>query len=194
MSLFPLFARFAKYKYLLSVILSGWLLGAATFCVYFFLDERDSVSAFYGTCMLISLQGQDEPPEDFSAKILIALLSLVSGLIFAVFLWTYNEQSVFQNFKLNLMFASIGGSLLGIATFFIYYIEEREVVDAFYGTCMLLSLLGQDATPVTSLGMILVGILSLLSSFLFAVVAWGIIEQLIRRTKDGNSNSERGIQ
>jgi hypothetical protein len=185
---------FAKYKYLLSVILSGWLLGVATFCVYFFLDKRDPVSAFYGTCMLVSLQGQDEPPEDFIAKILISLLSRVSGLVFVVFLWTYNEQSVFKNFKFNVVFASVGGSVLGIATFFIYcYIEEREVVDAFYGTCMLLSLLGQDATPVTSLGMILVGIMSLLSSFLFAVVAWGIIEQLIH-TKNGNSNSERGIQ
>lgn len=150
--------------------------------IYLFVDQRDPVYAWYGTAMLISLQGQDDRPCNPIAKILIGLLSIVSGLIYAVFIWTYTEHLFWKNFKVKVLVTCTTGILVGLITFLVYfYVEGRNRVDAIYGSLVLLSLLGQDDAPETDLGMILIGILSLVSNFLFGVLAWSVIEDLVFR-------------
>jgi hypothetical protein len=178
----------SKKGLLLRILLFGCALFLTTFIIYIYLDGRNTVDAYYGACMLVSLQGQDDSVESDSAKILIGILAIMSGLVYAVSVWAYNERYLHsKDHYRNVRDAIMIGVLLWIVTFFIYFfVEERNFVGSFYGTCMLVSLQGQDDRPDTDTGKIFIGFLSIISSFLFGIMAWIVLEHYANRQLEIN--------
>lgn len=177
-----------KSGLLLRILLAGFSLFSITFLVYLTLDNRSVINSYYGACMLVSLQGQDDTVESNSAKILIGLLAIISGLVYAVSVWTYNEKYLHNNEHYVNVINAIGlGSILWVSTFLTYYlIENRNLVDSFYGTCMLISLQGQDDKPNNNITKILIGIFSIISSFLFGIMVWIVIEYYAKKKLNQN--------
>jgi hypothetical protein len=138
--------------------------------------------------MLISLQGQDDTVEYDSAKVLIGILSICSGLVYMVSLWTCGEKYLSdERHYVNVRKAAFLGIFLALTTFLIYFfIEARTFIDSFYGTCMLLSLQGQDDRPETTAGKVLIGFLSIISSCLFGIMAWLVLEYYVKRDMDSS--------
>lgn len=167
-----------KKLLMMKLFLFGCTLFLTTFLVYKYLDDRNIVDSYYGSCMLVSLQGQDNTVENNSAKILIGLLSLLSCFVYAVSIWVHNERYLQSaNHNVNIRCALLLGIPLVITTFLTYFlVDDRDFIDSFYGTCMLISLQGQDETPTSDMAKILIGNLSIISSLLFGVMAWLVIE------------------
>lgn len=61
---------------------------------YYITEDRTLIQSWYGACMLISLNGQDDTPETDNGLFLIGILSLVSSMFYAVFAWTLVEPYV----------------------------------------------------------------------------------------------------
>jgi hypothetical protein len=170
-----------KNSLVLYILLIECLLFGLSILVYMVSDERDFFDGFYGACMLISLQGQDDGAIEVGTKILIGIMSVCSSFIYIVSVWVYGEKYLrSENHRLNVWKTIVLGIFLTVSTFLIYmFIEERDFVDAFYGTCMLLSSLGQDEKPYTDTGKLLIGFLSIISGFLFGIMAWLVLEHYI---------------
>jgi hypothetical protein len=162
---------------ILLLIGSGSALFGTIFLIYRFVDDRTFSDAFYGACMILSLLGQDDPPENDEVKVFIGLLGLLADFFFFVLVWMFAEKYVSYSYNKTMFL----GLILGICTFLTYFlIEERDVVNSFYGTCMLIGLIGQDEKPVTMSGQLLLGLFSLISSFVLAILAWVNVDSWIR--------------
>jgi len=61
------------------------------------------------------------------------------------------------------------------------YADDRSFVDAFYGTCMMLSLLGQDDAPTHNVAKILIGIYSVINSLVIYIIIWSRIYVLLEK-------------
>jgi hypothetical protein len=176
----------SKKCIVLRIFLFGCFLFCSSFLVYAFFDDRSIIDSYYGACMLISLQGQDDTVECDTAKVLISFLSLCSGLVYMVSMWTCGERYLTdERHHVNVNKTVLLGIIIGLSTLLIYlFVESRTFVDSFYGMCMLLSLQGQDERPDTTTGKFLIGLLSIISSGLFGIMAWLVLEHYVKRDFD----------
>lgn len=176
----------SKKSIILRIFLFGCILFCSTFLVYALFDNRNVIDSYYGACMLISLQGQDDTVEYDTGKVFIGILSLCSGLVYMVSMWTCGERYLTdEHHYVNVKKAAFLGIFLGLTTLLIYlFIESRTFVNSFYGMCMLLSLQGQDERPDTTAGKFLIGFLSIISSCLFGIMAWLVLEHYVKRDLD----------
>lgn len=156
--------------------------------LYFFIEKRKLVGSLFGACMLVSLNGQDERPETTSGQILIGIMALCS-MCYAVFAWEIIEplmnkliresmgirRSLFNKYR-NLSACLLLIGFLMIGTLFYLLIEGRTLIESLFGASMLVSLNGQDESPTTNGGQILIGFSALFSALIYAPLMWLLLE------------------
>lgn len=144
-----------------------------TFFIYLFVEKRDFLDAYYGSCVLVSSQGQDDKPETDSGKVFISLFTVLSYITWGVWVWIIVEDRIQTKWWSPLLLITF------TSTFLIYILfEERNFIDSLYGTVMLLTLNGQDDKPETSVGMFFLGTFSLISAYPLNVCLWNKLEPL----------------